>query len=74
MPIRKYRSVDEMPEAPARRAFDPENLALAWSLSEFCYRLRPWRFVPGVHKHRSLEEANRRREEWQRTAVARERG
>ncbi|MFN2386215.1 MAG: hypothetical protein ABR576_08020 [Thermoanaerobaculia bacterium] len=26
------------------------------------FRLRPWRFEPGVYRYRSIEEANRSRE------------
>ena len=65
MPVRKYRSIEEMPKPPLGRPFDPGNLARALSVSELCYGLRPWRFPRGVHKHRSVEEADRLREEWE---------
>jgi hypothetical protein len=32
---------------------------------EVAYRMFPWRFPPGVHKFRSIEEANARRHEWE---------
>jgi hypothetical protein len=69
MPLRKYRSIEEMPKPPRGRPFDPGNLAHALSLSELCYRLRPWRFPRGVHKHRSIEQANLQRKEWEVAAV-----
>ena len=65
MPVRKYRSVEEMPGPPALPPLDPNNLRSALSLMEVAYRMFPWHFAPGVHKFRSIEEANRKREEWQ---------
>ena len=65
MPVRKFRSVEEMPGPPALPPLDPTNLRSALSLMEVAYRLCPWRFPPGVHKFRSIEEANARRDEWE---------
>lgn len=64
MPIRKFRSVAEMPGARALPPLDPENLRLACSLTQFAYWLHPMKHVPGVRKYRSVEEAWRAREEW----------
>jgi hypothetical protein len=63
MPVRKFRSVAEMPQSPLPR-LDPQNLKLACDLSTVATRLRPLRFPAGVYKHRSLEEAQRRRRSW----------
>ncbi len=71
MPVRKFRSIEEMDAATSRSALDPGNLRLAMSLTATAYRLRPWRFPPGVHKHHSIEEANRLREQWSREAADR---
>jgi hypothetical protein len=71
MPVFRHRSVEEM-RALRRKPLDPENLSVAFSLAATAYWLRSWRFPPGVHKNRSIEEANRRRGEWM-VASARER-
>ena len=65
MPLRKYRSVEEMPTPPWREPLDPRNLRLACDLSALATRLRPRRFPPGLHKYGSVEEAARRRERWE---------
>jgi hypothetical protein len=69
MPVRKFRSIGEMDSVTSRPPLDPENLRIAMSLTETAYRIRPWHFPPGVHKHRSIEEANRARDEWSREAT-----
>ena len=63
MPVRKFRSVEEMSLPAPRRPLDPDNLRLALALAETAYGLHPWRFKPGVHKFRSVEEASRARDE-----------
>ena len=65
MPLRKYRSVEEMPAPAWREPLDPRNLRLAGELSTLAARLRPRRFPPGLHKYRSVEEAGRQRERWE---------
>ncbi len=45
------------------------NLRVACELSELAYGLRPWHFPPGVRKFRSVEEAWRAREEWERSQL-----
>lgn len=64
MPVRKFRSVAEMPPPPPLPPLDPRNLELACSLSVTAARLHPLRFPPGVHKHRSIAEAQRLRRSW----------
>lgn len=71
MPVSKYRSVSEMPDAAPRKPHDLENLRIACELSELAYALRPWRFEPGVRKFRSVEEAAQARREWERRQVRR---
>jgi hypothetical protein len=41
MPIRKFRSVEEMTPLPDRPAFDPENLRIAITWSRAMLALRP---------------------------------
>jgi len=65
MPVRKFRSVEEIPAPPPRQPLDPENLRIVLELCRLVYRLRPWHFPPGVHKHRSLDAANRQRAIWE---------
>ncbi len=71
MPVRKYRSVTEMPDARPLRPLDPENLRIACELTELTFALHPWRFEPGVRKYHSTEEADRHRREWERQQVRR---
>ncbi len=52
MPVRKFRSVTEMPSPSPLPPLDPQNLKLACDLSTMASRLRPLRFPPGVYKHR----------------------
>ena len=66
MPVRKYRSVDEMPPAAFREARDPSNLRVACELSALASRLAPRRFPSGLHRYRSVAEASERRREWER--------
>jgi hypothetical protein len=62
MPVRKFHSVEEMDPPAPRRPLDPENLRLALALAATAYGLRPWRFKPGVHKFRSVEDASKARQ------------
>jgi hypothetical protein len=73
MTVRKYRSVEEMPGVEPREPLDPENLRIAFELSELAYHLHPWRFEPGVYKFRSIEEADRHRKEQLRRQVRKRR-
>ena len=69
MPVRKFRSVAEMPSPPPLPPLGPQNLKLACDLSSAATRLRSLRFPPGVYKHRSLSEAQRLRSSWGAEAV-----
>ena len=63
MPIRKFRSVEEMNQPNWRHAGDPQlyrAMAVVWDLAR---RTNPRRFPPGVHKYRSIEEMSRARDE-----------
>lgn len=66
MPIKKFRSIEEMPDARWYEPGDPKLHAAidrVWRLGT--ETLRP-RFPPGVHKYRSIEKADAAREEWAR--------
>lgn len=71
MPLRKYRSVEDMPPVARLEPRNPGNLRIACELSELAYRLRPWRFVPGVRKFPSIAVASEHRDEWERLQVRR---
>ena len=71
--IQKFRSVEEMPPVAPRRPLDPENLRIAFELSELAFALRPWKFEPGVYKFRSVEEAWEHRQAWEREQLRRSR-
>jgi hypothetical protein len=68
MPIKKFRDISEM----KRTAYRPGSAELVaatryiWSLSE---RICPLRFPPGVYKHRSVDDAEALRKQWQSVNV-----
>jgi hypothetical protein len=65
MPLRKFRSLQAMEDAlwyaPGDAALWPA-IRRVWDFAE---RTVSRRFPPGVHKHRSLEEAQALREAWE---------
>lgn len=69
MPVRKYRSVNDMPGVRPLPRLDPENLRIACELTELAYALHPWKFEPGVRKFRSIEEASQHRQEWEKRQI-----
>lgn len=65
MPVRKFRSVEDMESPPWGKRLDPKNLRLACDLSALAARLRPRRFPRGLHRYSSVEEAALRRAQWE---------
>lgn len=59
MPVRKYRSVADMPAVRPLPPLASGNLEIACELSELTFALHPWSLEPGVRKYRSVEEASR---------------
>ena len=59
MPIRKFRSVEDMTPLPPPRPFDPKNLARALAVSRLCLALRPRHLPRGVIKYRSVDRRDR---------------
>jgi hypothetical protein len=58
MPVRKYRSVADVPSSAVMDDRGPAAaLRMACSLSEFALRLAASRRAPGVYKCHSLQEA-----------------
>jgi hypothetical protein len=66
VPVHKYRDVSDMEDRTWRAPGDPtlwRAIAAAW---DFAHRTTRPSFPPGVYRHRSLEEAEERREAWER--------
>ncbi len=68
MPVRKYRSVEDMPPPALHTPLDAANLKIVCELSATAIRLAPRSFPPGVHRYRSVTEACERREAWERSS------
>jgi hypothetical protein len=71
MPVQKFRTWDD-----ARRALwcdpdDPTHLRRMAQLLRFSARLHPRSYPPGVYKYRSLEDAQRDRDAWEREVARR---
>lgn len=65
MPIRKFRTLEEMEDALWRAPTDPALSAAIARVWEFGDRIAPRRFPPGVYKHRSIDAAQALRERWE---------
>ena len=66
MPIKKFRSVEEMGDNTWRSPGDPElekAIRATWDLAH--QTLQPY-YPPGVYKHRSYEDMKRQSDEWAR--------
>jgi hypothetical protein len=71
MPVRRFRSIEEM--TPARQAVpgDGGNLRAALALSRTCLALDGRRMAPGVRRYRSTDDAWQARQRWERDAARR---
>jgi hypothetical protein len=65
MPLRRFRSLEEMEDSLWRSPGDPELWRAIERVWDFAERTCPRRLPPGVHKHRSLDEAQALRHEWE---------
>lgn len=66
MPIKKLTSLEEAEDACWLEPGSPElwkRIAAVWAFSR---RVAPQSFPPGIHRNRTIEEANRRVEAWER--------
>ena len=64
MPVRKFRSIEEMAPPPLRTPGDPVlERAIGFVLTSAA-RMSSLRFPPGVHKHRSIAEMDMTQEQW----------
>lgn len=66
MPVRKFRDVSEMEGNTWREPGDPELFRAIRATWDFAHRTLEPRFPPGVYKHRSIEDAEKLRESWER--------
>ena len=65
MPVRRFRSVEEMEQSVWLDRDDPRlwpAIASVWALAA---RLHPVRYPPGVYRHRSIEAMNGQTEAWE---------
>lgn len=65
MPVRRFRSVEQMESSVWLAADDPNlarTIAQVWATAS---RMAPRRFPPGVYKHASIEAMNRAESEWE---------
>lgn len=74
MPVRKFRSVEEMSDELGDEPWLPVGPDL-WralgNLEALAARTTNHHFPPGVYRHRSIEEAQAQRERWQAENVRR---
>ncbi len=66
MPVRRFRSSEDMKRLLWRTPGDPELAASIKAVWEFGRRTNPRQFPPGVFKHRSMAEPNAQTERWHR--------
>ncbi len=65
MPVRKFRDLQQMEDALWREPGDPALWRAIAGVWDFAARTCPRSFPPGVHKHRSVEQAQRARDQWE---------
>lgn len=70
MPVKKFRSVEEI---PPQRLYPPGSeelsraIASTWAAASW---MAPHHFPPGVYRHRSDEELNAQTDRWTRENIA----
>lgn len=64
MPVRKFRSIEEMKAARGYERTDPRLPRIIEGLWDFGRKTARLRFPPGVYRHRNVEEMNARTAEW----------
>lgn len=70
MPVWKYRSIEETPEAWTMRQHIPLGRRMR-AIFNLGFHAEPLNMPRGVHKFRSIEEANAFREFYERQRIAR---
>jgi hypothetical protein len=64
MPVRRFRSVEEMNRPQWREPGSPELVRAIAALWTAGLRLHRRRFPPGVYRHRSIEELDAQTARW----------
>jgi hypothetical protein len=64
MPVRKFRTIEEMKAPIWRRPGDPALFQVMAGLWQIGARTSRRRYPPGVHKHASIEEMQNARDVW----------
>lgn len=64
MPVRKFRSIEEMKAARGYERTDPRLPRVIEGIWDFGRRTARLRFPPGVYRYRNVEEMNARTAEW----------
>ena len=64
MPVRKFRTVEEMERPGCRQPGDPDLYRAIRHVWDFGRRSGRRRFPPGVYKHRSIGQLNAQSEQW----------
>ena len=65
MPVRKFRDLQEMEDAGWRSPGDPALFRAIEETWSFSAVLCPQEFPPGIYRHRSIQEAQELREQWE---------
>lgn len=73
MPVKKFRSLQDAQEALWMDPRDPTHLRKLAALWRLARALAPRRYPSGVHRYRSIGEANLARDEWERVAMPKSR-
>ena len=64
MPVRRFRSIEDMEQPLWRRPGDPELYRAIAALWRTGQRTTSHRFPPGVYRHRSIQDLNDQTERW----------
>lgn len=64
MPVRKFRSIEDMKAARGYERTDPRLSRIIEGLWDFGRKTARLRFPPGVYRYRNVEEMNARTAEW----------
>lgn len=70
MPVRKYRSIYEMPDETWREPGDPLLYVAIRQVWDFGRRISGRRYRHGVWRFRSIEAMNMAQDEWDRAITA----
>lgn len=71
MPVKRFRSVEEMPDVSWYPPGDPRLFAAMRQTWAFSARAFPRHFPAGVYRHRSAEQAQALADEWERADLQR---